>query len=230
MNGIFKKVLTYCVLPIVIIALVYFTYSSVMQPVKFNKQKDYRESIAIQRLKDIRTLEVAFKSVHNRFTASADTLADFYKDGRMKIVMQVGSKDDSLAVANTERLKKTHKGITPAQMFELYKNGESLVFSIASDVPVKDTLFRSRTDFNADSLKYIPFSGGAPIEMSAVVKKVSGVDVPLFEAKIPYKLLLKDLDNQLRINLDAQRKDQNRFPGLQVGSVTAPNNNAGNWE
>lgn len=230
MNGILKKVLAYFVLPIVILGLAYLTYSSVMQPVKFNKQKDYRESVAIQRLKDIRSLEVAYKSVHNRFTSSVDSLLDFYNNGQMKIVMQVGSKDDSAAVANTAKVRASHKGITPAQLFEMYKNGQSLVFSIASNVPVKDTLFRSRKDFVIDSLKYIPFSGGELIQMNATIKKVSGVEVPLFEAKIPYKLLLKGLDNQLRINLDYSRTETNRYPGLQVGSVTAPNNNAGNWE
>jgi hypothetical protein len=38
------------------------------------------------------------------------------------------------------------------------------------------------------------------------------------------------MDNQLRINLDAECEDQNRYKGLQVGSVNQPNNNAGNWE
>ena len=47
---------------------------------------------------------------------------------------------------------------------------------------------------------------------------------------MPYRSLLKGLDNQLRINLDAEREDTGRYPGLKVGSVTAPNNNAGNWE
>jgi len=47
---------------------------------------------------------------------------------------------------------------------------------------------------------------------------------------MPYKELLKGLDNQLRINLDADQRDKNRFEGVQVGSITAPNNNAGNWE
>jgi len=95
---------------------------------------------------------------------------------------------------------------------------------------VKDTLFAHRDDFVVDSLKYIPFSGGQKVLMEAIVKTVSGVPVPLFEAKMPYKALLKGMDNQLRINLDAEKKDQNRYEGLQVGSVTAPNNNAGNWE
>jgi len=47
---------------------------------------------------------------------------------------------------------------------------------------------------------------------------------------MPYKALCNGLDNQLRINLDAERRDQNKYEGLQVGSITAPNNNAGNWE
>ena len=47
---------------------------------------------------------------------------------------------------------------------------------------------------------------------------------------MPCKKLLKGLDNQLRINLDAEKRAQNRFEGLQVGSISAPNNNAGNWE
>ena len=230
MNGILKKVLTYLVLPVIIIALFYLIYQSVMEPVKFNKQKDFREQVAIQRLKDIRDLEVAFKSVNNHFTASADSLVDFYNNGKMKIVMQVGSQDDSAAVANTEKVRRANKKISSQELFNLYKEGQNLVFSISTEIPVKDTLFRSRTDFAIDSLKTIPFSGGEPVQMDATVKKVSGVDVPLFEARMPYKILLKGLDNQLRINLDCEKKDQNRFPGLQVGSVTAPNNNAGNWE
>ena len=113
----------------------------------------------------------------------------------------------------------------------MYEAGDkNLVFSVVTQLPVKDTLFTNREDFCIDSLKTIPFSGGAPIEMAAETHMVSGVPVPLFEAKMPYKLLLKGLDNQLRINLDADRKDQNKYEGLQVGSITAPNNNAGNWE
>ena len=56
------------------------------------------------------------------------------------------------------------------------------------------------------------------------------MNVPLFEESMPYKSLLKGLNNQLRINLDAQCEDQGKYKGLQVGSISAPNNNAGNWE
>ena len=229
MKGIVKKIVSVLLL-FVIAGLVYACIKSIMEPINFNKQKAYRETVGIQRMKDVRTLQEAFKSVSGHFTASADSLVDFYKNGKMEVIMQIGSNDDSLAVAITEKLKKSRRGITPEQMYELYKKGEHLVFSISSKVDVKDTLFNTRNDFNIDSLKYIPFSQGDTIQMESVIKEVSGVKVPLFEARMPYKSLLKGLDNQLRINLDADRKAMNRYEGLQVGSVSAPNNNAGNWE
>ena len=226
------KIIIEVVLFIVCIVLVKLIVGSIMKPVNFNKQKAYRESVAIQRLKDIPTLQVAFKGVNGRFVSTVDSLADFYNNGKMAIVMQVGSMDDSLAVAHTDKIKKSsRKKMTGEDFLKLYEAGDrNLVFSVETKIPVKDTLFTHRNDFCVDSLKYIPFSGGQPVLMEALVKTVSGVPVPLFEAKMPYKALLKGLDNQLRINLDAEKRDQNRYEGLQVGSVTAPNNNAGNWE
>ena len=121
--------------------------------------------------------------------------------------------------------------MTGLDLLKLYEAGDkNLVFSVENKIPVKDTLFASRADFDINNLKYIPFSDGDEVIMDAIVKTVSGVQVPLFEAKIPYKSLLKGMDNQLRINLDAAQRDMNRYEGLQVGSISAPNNNAGNWE
>ena len=210
--------------------LVFLIYSSVMEPVRFNKEQAKRTAVAVQRLKDIRTLQVAYKGENGKFTSTIDSLKNFYENGKMTIVMQVGSADDSLSVVHTEAVKKANKKITPQQLFEMYKAGDDkLVFSIESKINVKDTLFNNRPDFCIDSLNFIPFCG-EPVIMESIIKMVSGVPVPLFEAKMPYRSLLKGLDNQLRINLDAERRDQNKYEGLQVGSVSAPNNNAGNWE
>lgn len=230
MNGIFKKILSW-LLFFVCVGLVYLIYSSIMQPVNFNKQKKVREDVAIQRLKDIRTLQVAYKGVKGTYTASIDTLKDFYENGKIPVVMQIGSQDDSLAVDHTDKVKKANRKITPQDLYQMYLAGDKdLVFSVENDIAVKDTLFNNRPDFNIDSLKTIPFSDGEPVIMDAIVRTVSGVQVPLFEAKMPYKLLLKGMDNQLRINLDADQRDMNRYEGLQVGSIDVPNNNAGNWE
>ena len=221
-------------LAVIICLLAWLTVKSVQKPVKFNQELKARSDVAIQRLKDIRTLQVAFKSVNGRFSPSVDSLKIFYETGKMDIVMQIGSNDDSIAVANTEAIKKANKKLKPAEITaklqEAYAAGTKVVFSTVTEIPVKDTLFRSRPDFCIDSLYSIPFSGKQLTQMESTIKTVSGVQVPLFEARMPYKALCKGMDNQLRINKDAECRDQNKYEGLQVGSVTAPNNNAGNWE
>ena len=229
MNSILKKVLTYLILPACIAGLTYALVSSVMEPVQFEKHKEYRKGIAVQRLKDIRDLQVAYKNVNGKYTADVDSLITFYKEGKMKVVMQIGSQDDSVAVANTKALKARKPRIKPEEMLKLYNEGKSLVFKIENEVAVKDTLFNDRENFIVDSLAFIPFCGDSII-MASTVKRVSGVNVPLFEASMPWKSLLRGLNNQLRINLDAQCEDQGKYKGLQVGSVDSPNNNAGNWE
>ncbi len=228
------KIALEVVLAALIVFLVWVTVKSIQKPVEFNNEVAARSQVAIQRLKDIRTLQVAFKSENGRFSPTIDSLKLFYNEGKMNIIMQIGSNDDSIAVANTEAIKKANRRLKPAELTaklqEAYNNGQKVVFSTVTAIPVKDTLFNNRPDFCIDSLKYIPFSGGQEVQMEATIKTVSGVQVPLFEARMPYRALCKGLDNQLRINLDAERKDQNKYEGLQVGSITAPNNNAGNWE
>jgi hypothetical protein len=200
-----KKVITYVVLPLVVLVLGYIIYTSIQEPVVFEKQRKYRETIAIERLKDIRTLQVAYKTKYNKFTGSLDSLIDFYNKGIITVVKQVGSLDDSLAVA------------------------QKRVFRDSIRIAVKDTLLK-RPGFVIDSIALIPLSGGQKIEMKAIIGKVSGVDVPLFEASIPFDILLKGLNRQLVVNLNSERVNTERYPGLRVGSIEAPNNNAGNWE
>ena len=201
----FTKILCYVILPLMIVGGVYLLVQSVMKPVRFNKNVADRETIAIQRLKDIRTLQVAFKAEYGRFLPTTDSLVDFYRNGVITIVRQVGSMDDSLAVAQKK------------------------VFRDSVKVNVRDTLLKNRVN-TIDSLNFIPYSGGKRIQIESVVKVVSGVNVPLFEATMPYDDLLKGLDRQLVVNLKAEKEDMGRYAGLKVGSVTQPNNNAGNWE
>ncbi|MBQ3174758.1 MAG: hypothetical protein IJB58_02160 [Bacteroidales bacterium] len=224
-----KKILTIIVLPAIIIALGYLIVESIQEPVRFKNDREKRENVAIQILKDIRTLQVAYKGHYGKFTPSMDSLLDFYHNGKITIVKQIGSMDDSVAVANTEALRKKNRKITPEELYAHYQKGMNVVVAIETPIAVKDTLLK-RADFNPELLKSIPFSEGKPIIMNAVTKMVSGVEVPLFEACMPFSDLLKGLNHQLIVNLNAERNDTGRYPGLKVGSVDAPNNNAGNWE
>ncbi len=199
------KVLTYVVFPLLIILLVYLVYDSVMQPVRFQKEVDRREAVAIDRLMSIRTLQEAYKEANRRFLSTTDSLIDFYKNGRITIVRQIGSMDDSVAVA------------------------EGRVSRDSIEIMVRDTLLKGKGAM-IDSISFIPFSGGKRIHMESVIRKVSGIEIPLFEATMSYDDLLKGLDRQLVVNLKAEKEDMGQYPGLKVGDINNPNNNAGNWE
>ena len=80
-----KKILTIIVLPAIIVALGILIVKSVQEPVNFKNDREKREKIAIQILKDIRTLQVAYKGHYGKYTPSVDSLLDFYHKGQIVI-------------------------------------------------------------------------------------------------------------------------------------------------
>jgi hypothetical protein len=62
------------------------------------------------------------------------------------------------------------------------------------------------------------------------VMTTSMVLVNVFEAYVLNDVFLSDLDRQLVVNYNEQRTKTTGFPGMKVGDVKIPNNNAGNWE
>ncbi len=62
------------------------------------------------------------------------------------------------------------------------------------------------------------------------VMTTSLVLVNVFEAYVLNDVFLSDLDRQLVINYNDQRTKITGFPGMKVGDIRVPNNNAGNWE
>ena len=230
-----RKLLTYFIFPVCIVVLAFLLYRSINEPVKFNKERDQRLAVGIERLKDIRTLQVTYKDTYGHYAPVMDSLIDFYNNGKITIMRQIGSEDDSVAVMHTEAVKKTLRNLKGdklmAALYDLYEKGDNnLIIRIPQLTDVKDTLFRSRPDFKVNELRYIPFSEGDTVIMKSIVKQVSGVDVPLFEAQMPYWSILKGMDHQQIVNLVAEREDTGRYPGLMVGSIENANNNAGNWE
>ena len=201
------KAVILSILSITAVVLLYFLVTSIMAPINFQNEKDMRYNAVIARLKDIRTAQVAFRSEHQHYTASFDSLINFVKNDSFRVVRQIGSLDDSAAVA------------------------QGLVTRDTISVCVRDSLFK-REGFVIDSLCFIPYTGGRErFAMDAgELKTGSKVVVQVFEASAPNKIILNGLDHQAIVNLDDVAKQLNRFPGLKVGSLTEPTNNAGNWE
>ncbi len=189
-------------LGVLIIILAYLIYSGVMKPIDFEKERLARYEKVIERLKDIRTAEVAYKSVYQKFTGSFDTLINFVKNDSFPVEFKEGSLDDSIAVA------------------------KGLVRRDTIYVPVRDSIFPK--DFYVDSLRYIPHTAGIQFDLKAGnIVTGSKVTVQVFEATALNFDILNGMDRQLIINRNDLAKD---FKGLRVGNIKEANNNAGNWE
>lgn len=91
------------------------------------------------------------------------------------------------------------------------------------------TLIRAK--LLADSLQYVPFSGKERFHLEAsFVMGKSGRQVPVMQCGATYDQYLKGLDGNAVANLTEKANMSGRFPGLMIGDITQPNENAGNWE
>lgn len=203
------------VLVAVIIVLSYLLYTSVERPLSFEKVKKERYEATIERLKDIRKAELAYKDVNGKFTGSWDSLITFVKTGKLPIVRKIGMVTDSMIEA----------GWTEKQAL---KEGKIIRDTIY--VNVLDTIFGK--NYKIDEIKLVPIQDTvAEFHLGATtITTGSGIKVPVFEAKVHNNVVLMNLDKQQVINLNESKRTNGKYPGLKVGSLEETNNNAGNWE
>ena len=93
-----KKVLQ-LILAIVIVALVYVVYRQVATPIEFEGDKGRREALVIERIKDIRAAQRAFKSKYQHFTGDFDSLINFVLNDSLVMERKLVDEDDSIAMA-----------------------------------------------------------------------------------------------------------------------------------
>ncbi len=219
-------------LVIAIAFLAYICVMSIITPIQFDNIRASREKAVIAHLINIRKAQIAFKDQAGYYTASCDTLTDFIKNGKVPVVLKEGTlTDEQLQNGLTEA--KALKIVRSGNKKEIAANGLEHFRRDTSYVSVYESLFAN--DLTADQIDQIvvvPFSNGQKFEMESAshTNAKSGTVVPLFEARAPYDLYLSDLNRQELINLKDEKKQLDKYPGLKVGSVQEPNNNAGNWE
>lgn len=200
---------------IVALLLSYLIYSSIKKPIDFEKAKKARYEVTVEKLKDIRKAQLAYKEVYGKFTGSWDTLINFVMNESVINVRKVGELNDSMVEA----------GITEKKAIEM-----GLITRDTVRVSALESIFGK--GYDAKNLKYVPVPG-EPTEFhlgATVIITGSGIGVPVFEAKAHNNVILRGLDQQLVINLNDQRRTNEKYPGLAVGSLTETINNAGNWE
>lgn len=199
---------------ITIIILVYLIWESIQEPIRFNKEKDIREQAAINKLKDIRTIQIMYKDKYAEFTGSFDTLINFVKN-------------DSIAIPKKDYLA----GWDPDTYTEKEGIKLGLIKIENAYKKVLDSLKHHLLTKNIDALRYIPYATNAEFVMGAgEFTTESKVTVKVFEVYALYDTLLNGMKKQLVINYIDEREKIVGFPGLKVGSLIEATNNTGNWE
>ena len=210
------KKLFQIILAVAIVGLVYVIYVQISTPIRFDKETKAKKAQVIDRIKDIRTAQRAFKSKYQHFTASFDSLSAFVLTDTLELERKIVDEDDSAAMA---MLKKSGK-----------KNIEK--FKIA----VIDTIFAPKkvTRQDVENFRFIPGTGNKAqfIVEAGIITTESKVVIPVVECRAPYKAFLDTVAyRQEVINLiDEEQNNFNRYPGVKFGSMDSGNNEAGNWE
>lgn len=203
-------------LAIVILGLIYVIYQQIATPIRFEKETNQRKALVIDRIKDIRTAERAFKTKYQHFTGDFDSLINFVLNEELELERKIVDEDDSVGLA---QLKKAGK-----------KNVET--FTIA----VIDTIFapKTLTPDQVKELRYVPFTERKVqyILQAGQLTTGSGVVVPVVECRIPYKAFLDTVEYRQEIinMIDNEVNNFNRYAGVKFGSMENANNEAGNWE
>ena len=170
--------------------LAWLVYDTIDSKIEFQKITEKRKSVVVERLKDIRSAQQAYKSVKGRYAKDFETLLNFVKTDSLPVVKAIGTVPDTL----TEQ--------------EAIQMG--LVIRDTALVAVRDTLFAPQ--YPIDSLPYVPFSNNEKFEMDAGAIEKNKLMVQVFEAFASY--------NKIYYGLDLSNENIKPNEGLRVGSMT----------
>ena len=197
------------------IASVFFAYKiydSVSGPIRFNQVKNERYAKVIDRMKDIRTAQIAHKDVKGVFSNNFDSLIKFIDDG---IFTLVEKRDSSyLEYDRTYRI-------------DMLK--EVVVIDTLGFVSVKDSLFKNTDRYK--NIAYIPVEGAEDkkFQIKAEIINKNGYKVPVFEVKVAKNIILFDQDADL-LKQENETVSVDGVNGSEIilGSLTNVSTN-GNW-
>ena len=206
----YRKQITY-VLFLFSAILVFAIYNSINAPIEFNMVKNERYLKVIDRLKDIRNAQVAFKSVNGIYSNDFEELVKFVDSAQFTIVQK---RDSSYMQYD--------------RVYRIDMLREVIVVDTLGYVSVKDSLF-SNTD-SYKSMASIPIEGiDEKFKLKADIIDKNGYNVPVFEVRVSKDLILFDQNKDL-ITQEKQTVsvDGVNGPDIVLGSLSDVSTN-GNW-
>ena len=205
-----RKIITY-VLYFLSIILVFQIYNSIDAPIEFNKVKNERYQKVIERLKDIRNAQVAFKSVNGIYSDNFDSLVDFIETGQFTIIE-----------------KRDSSYIQYDRVYRIDMLREVVVVDTLGFVSVQDSLFKN--DNRYKDLALVPIDGvDEKFSINADIIDKNGYNVPVFEVKVSKDVILFDQNKDLLMQeKETVSVDGVNGPALVLGSLEDVSTN-GNW-
>ena len=206
----YRKHITYALFFFSLV-LVYQIYQSINSPIKFNQVKNERYLKVIDRLKDIRNAQVAFKSVNGIYSSSFDELIKFVDSAQFTIVQK---RDSSYMQYD--------------RVYRIDMLREVVVIDTLGYVSVKDSLFSENDSYK--KMAYIPVDGvDEQFKLKADVILKNDYRVHVFEVRVSKDLILFDQSRDL-ITQEKQTVSVDGVNGLDIvlGSLTDVSTN-GNW-
>ena len=206
------KKITLILIPINLI-LAFFVYDSISSEVEFNKLAKERIAENVQKLKDLRTLQIAYKRENEVFADNFTSLIDFLENDSTTIIKSVGETPDSLI---------NGQQISDAQALEMGLISRDTFYVSAKESIFNETYLKTRNNqypFDINSITEIPYSN-KQYNIDANVIEKGKVSVQVFEISATFKDVFNGLD------AENKKYDLNSF--LKVGSMTEASLN-GNW-
>ena len=231
------KNITRIILGIATVILAYLLFESIMKPQRYETLRKQREEIVIERLKDIRTAQIAFRNAHGRFVGTMDSLIMFLEHGKLPTVRRTGQIPEEMTEAEALRAGLIRRDTIFSSAYDLlFPPDTARERRMQLTTPEEIAEFR-RTNraTHLANLKFIPFTNRT-VEFMMETGFISRgsedarIEVPVIEVSAPWKAYMFEPEwAQLVVNATQRAKDINRFPGRRFGSMTEPITE-GNWE
>ena len=187
-------------------------YSSINGPIKFNKVKNERYAIVINRLKDIRIAQIAHKDVKGYYANNFDELVSFIDNGLFTLIEE---KDSSYLAYD--------------RIYRIDMLKEVRIVRELGKVSVKDSLFKDNESYK--QMAFIPIKGkeDEKFSISADIIDKNGYEAHVFEVKVKKDVILYDQNKDLLkqenkvISVDGVNGSE-----IILGSMTEVST-SGNW-
>jgi len=189
------------------ILLAYFVFNSINSQVKFNEDAKIRIAENIQKLKDLRQVQVKYKQTKGKFANTFEELTYFLANDSITIIKAIGETPDSL---------------TDTEALELGIISRDTAYVLARETVFDDAYIDSRMNkfpLDINNLTTVPNSDAVYSIDAGIVEK-GNVIVQVFEISTTYATVFT--------GLDAKNRSYELDNLLKVGSMDEASLN-GNW-